>query len=369
MGDQGRQGKVVVTADDIALLPDIIKMLQEDGKSIQELYEYAEENYNEECMNSADECPDYLDLPDILLYKQVYTWFIYEKVIPSTGKTVVDEFVSKFFDNTDYPVAQRLLLGKESIRGVFIVRNSSHFPLVILEHKDSSTEYLAISKTGDSKEARKLFENNHVILAKIHPYLNNRYYVLDGIITELRSVSEVRKSPFMMFNPDMLLEGYEKTEIKKFESILLKNQTTLQSAMNKYPSFWVDGMCKAIGIDTKRVTNKREKIREVISRLVSGHAEDILKNKFGDAQKQILSIVLGDGGISKFGKLSRQFSSELRLFWVEDPPKSDIGILRLHGFLIVGKMADKGRMNKVALIPIELREIVANFLSERSESA
>ena len=179
----------------------------------------------------------------------------------------------------------------------------------------------------------------------------------------------MRKSPFMMFNPDLLLEGYEKGQVKRFESILLKNQTTLQSAMNKYPSFWVDGMCKAIGIDIKRVTNKREKIREVISRLVSGRAEDILKNKFGDTQKQILSIVLGDGGISKFGKLSKQFSSELRLFWNEDPPKSDIGILRLYGFLIVGKMADKGRLNKVALIPIELRGIVAKFINERSGSA
>ncbi len=357
-----------MTEDDLALLPGIMSMLQEDSENIQKLYEYAKENYDEECMNSAGECPDYLDLPDTLFYKQVYTWFIYEKILPGTGKTVVDEFVSKFFDDTDYPQAQRLLLNKETIRGVFIVRNSSHFPLVILEHKDSSTEYLAISRTGDSNESRRLFANDNVIYAKIHPYLNNRYYVLDGIITDLRSASEMRKSPFMMFNPDLLLEGYEKGQVKRFESILLKNQTTLQSAMNKYPSFWVDGMCKAIGIDIKRVTNKREKIREVISRLVSGRAEDILKNKFGDAQKQILSIVLGDGGISKFGKLSKQFSSELRLFWNEDPPKSDIGILRLYGFLIVGKMADKGRLNKVALIPIELRGIVAKFINERSGS-
>ena len=73
------------------------------------------------------------------------------------------------------------------------------------------------------------------------------------------------------------------------------------------------------------------------------------------------------GWVLKYGQLTKQFSSETTFWWNEDPPTSDIGVLRLHGFIVIGKLPEGGKHYKVAVVPVELRSTVKNFLTARAK--
>ena len=170
-----------------------------------------------------------------------------------------------------------------------------------------------------------------------------------------------------IFDPGIIMERYESDQIRKFESISLNLKTTLSSAFNKYPSQWVDGMCSASGISIKQVRTKRDKIDALVSKLENGYADYLLREKFTKEQIAILEMLHRGGWVLKYGQLTKQFSSETTFWWNEDPPTSDIGVLRLHGFIVIGKLPEGGKHYKVAVVPVELRSTVKNFLTARAK--
>ena len=350
-----------ITQEDISNLPMIRAMIQKDIDYSQALFEYAQKYYDEECRRYADKCPDNTDLPDELYYKQVYLWFITEMILPSKGRTVLEEFAEKYVSPKDPEAAKRLLLSKKMIRGSFRTLDATFYPYVLIDHLESGTRYLAVSKIPPSPGAKKMFLTGGVIKGKIHPWWG-KYFIFDGILTREPTSEEIAKQLGFIFDPGVIMERYENDQIRKFESISLNFKTTLSSALNKYPSQWVDGMCSASGISIKQVRNKRDKIRTLVSKLENGYADTLLREKFTREQIAILEMLYRSGWILKYGQLTKQFSSEISLWWNEDPPESDIGVLRLHGFLVVGKLPERGRQYKVSLVPLELRAPVEDFL-------
>jgi hypothetical protein len=327
----------------------------------QRLYSYADEHYPD-FLKYAEECPDYLEgLEPEFYYKQVITWFVTEKVLPSTGKTVLEEFVEKCVVNEDPEIAARMLQRKDVIRGSFRILDDRYLPVVPVEHLETGRRYVAFFK-GEAVDAR--YRAGEALRAKIHPWREG-CYMFDGIIVRMLSDEEWMRrlgmiTPSMM--PD-LMKSYEKQELSRYESIMINDRTSLHAAMNKYPSQWVDGICVALGI-TIIGKRKEEKVKLASSRIESGYFEELLiRKKLSPSSMQALKLLKGNGWLMKYGQLTSRFSHDVGLRWSEKPPSSDLGLLRLHGLLVVGKMPAEGKMYKAAAVPVEARASIERVLS------
>ncbi len=353
----------IITEQDVEKLPKIMKMIEEESEFIQLLYDYAQKNYENECYRYGDECPDETNLPDELYYKQVCAWFISEKKMPSKGVTVLEEFVEKFMSHDHPDMAERFLRMGDPIRGSFRIINRDYYPLMLVEKLVSGERYVTVSRIRESRAERELFTVGGVVRGKIYRWWDT-YYMFNGVLSRVNPDYDSLRYKGLILNPEDLMEVYERSMIQKYESILVSNRTKLSSAMNKFPSFWVDGICSATGIDKRIYRTKAEKIRAIVSKLENGYAMDLLEKKFTKNQLAALKKVYQNGWVIKYGQLTKDFSFDIGLFWNEHPPTSEIGILRQYGFLIVGRIPNKGRLYRVALIPLELRQEIQKFFSK-----
>lgn len=356
-----------VTPTDVMNLPAVMKMIDEDIEWMQPMFDYSRERYDKEFRRYAPECPDQLDFNDDLRFKQAYLWFITEKVLPSIGRTALEEFVEKIVSPKEPEVAARMLLYGKVIRGPFRVVDVNHFPLILVEHLVSGKRYIAVSKIVDEGMLRNTFFPEGVVRGKIHPWWNG-YYMFEGIISrEMTYEERMSRDLGFIMDPESLLEGYNRAHMSRYESIRVNYGTTLRSSMNKYPFPWVDGMCTAAGIDTKVRTRRAEKIDALIYKLSGGYAKTLLEGKLIE-QVVAIEFLHENGWIVRYGQLTRRFSYETGYWWNEQPPISDIGLLRLHGFVVVGKLPAQGRLYTVAVVPVEMRSFAeAAVLSRKVE--
>lgn len=90
------------------------------------------------------------------------------------------------------------------------------------------------------------------------------------------------------------------------------------------------------------------------------------RKKIPDKSVEALRTLVQNGFVMKYGPMSRKFTTEVGFWWNDQPPKSEIGLLRLHGLVVVGKMPMQGRLFRVVLIPVDLRQIIREFLHPSS---
>ena len=356
-------GGISISEDDIDKIPEIKRLIMKENRYIQALYDYAMENYKDDFYLYRDECPDNTNVSGELYFKQVYTWLVTEKVLPSRKRTILEEFVEKYVVQEDPDLAEGLSRMGDVIRGSFKIVNADHYPIMVVDHIQTGKRFKAVSRVQEPPERRKFFINGEIVNGKIYPWWRT-YYMFNGILTKKENDYEFFKRTGLSFNPDIILESYERSQVEKYESISIRPNTTLLSVMNKFPSYWIDAMCTALDIDKRKVSIKADKIRAIVKKLESGYAMKLLMENFSADQLSAIRKIKENGWIIKYGQLSKQFSTEINLFWNEHPPESDIGILRQHGFVIVGKLQKSGRYYRVALIPLELREQIEDFFSK-----
>ena len=164
----------------------------------------------------------------------------------------------------------------------------------------------------------------------------------------------------MILDPDIIMHHYEKKEIERAESIILSHSTKLTAVINKYPFQWVDGMCNALSLGTGG--RKNEKARDIVQKLITDLAEII--SRLPDQSKEVLRFILHNGGFVKYSLL-KEYDDEISWWWNNHPPQSTIGLLRLHGLVVVGKMFQGSKRYKVAVIPHELQEKVKSIFEQR----
>jgi len=329
------------------------------------LYDYAMEKYREEFQKYAGECPYSIEgLGEEFVWKQRFSWFLAEKVLPSTGKTVLEEFVERYVAPDEPALARRMLQMKEVIRGSFRVLDDGYLPYLTIEHLQTGNRYIAVSRVDPSK---RFFKSGDVINGRIHPWADG-FYIFEGILTRREREEDVVRR-LGLVSPELMMEWLEKREIREFESILVNAGTRLRTVMSKYPSVWVDGMCAALGIGVKgRV--KREKIRLVVSKLESGYVQELVRaKKLTKGSIEALRLLFAKRWILRYGVLAKQFSDEIGMWWNEKPPKSDIGLLRLHGLVVVGRMPSPRRLYKVAVVPVEVRAQIERFFTPSEQES
>ncbi len=308
----------------------------------QVLFEYASEKYKDKAKGFVDkymdDYPDHNDnLDDDLQFKNFIDWFMLEQPLPHSGKTIVEEYVEDHPD-LDEAMKQKLLDMKNVIRAEFriISKKGRHLKL-----KDKSTNivYDVMAQIDNPNMSRVAS-----ITGRIHKF--GSHYMLTGIY-RLRI-----PNPYLP-DPDMIMGMFEEGRIKDSENITLSPTTKSTAIYNKYPSNWVDGICKALSISTKdKKSNKAKQIASTLHESIAGIME-----KLPGESKEVLKLILDKGGYVKYGAL-KNYDDGMSFFWSEHPPQSAIGILRLHGLLTVGKLPMNGRMNRIALIPHDMREIL-----------
>ncbi|RLG14324.1 MAG: hypothetical protein DRN71_03265 [Candidatus Nanohalarchaeota archaeon] len=308
----------------------------------QVLFEYTTEKYEDKAKEFVDKYmhnyPYYDDnFDDEIQFKNFIDWFMLEQPLPHSGKTIVEEYVEDHPD-LDKNMKQRLLDMKKVIRSEFLVisKKGRHLKL-----KDKSTNivYDALSRIDNPNHC-----SGATMTGRIHKFGSN--YMLTGVYL-------IRIPHPLVADPDMIMGMFEEGRIKDSENITLSPTTKSTAIYNKYPSNWVDGICKALSISTKdKKSNKAKQIASYLHESIAGILE-----KLPSESKDALKLILDKGGYVKYGAL-KNYDDGMSFFWVEHPPQSAIGILRLHGLLTVGKLPMNGRMNRIALIPHDLREIL-----------
>lgn len=178
-----------------------------------------------------------------------------------------------------------------------------------------------------------------------------------------RRLEDAFMGPFIV-NADALTDYMMDKWREEAEEKPINLNTTLSAAFNK--SLWqqVDAACIASGLSAKG--QRKQKTAALVARLTDMNHLTQLIAGLTPQGRVILRRTLDAGGWIKLGELTREFGSQDGdgLFWNERPPKSHIGQVRARGLLFVGKAGIGGRNYKVAVIPKELREMLASALGD-----
>jgi hypothetical protein len=148
---------------------------------------------------------------------------------------------------------------------------------------------------------------------------------------------------------------------------------TLNAALRMLPTHWLDaiGHAHAIESRTQRHSSRRERIESIsrILRNADGLARCVLA--LPPEARATLRRVLQNGGVIRLNMLERDFGVMTGdgWMWDEHPPVSNIGELRRHGLLFIGKSAltntgkPAKRAFRVAVAPKDLRDALNRILA------
>lgn len=322
----------------------------------QAIFEYSQEKYGdrfEEFYNEFyDEFPDKdSDFGDDELYfKNFYDWLIIEKPLPETNKTIVEEFIE---DNPNMPedLKNSMKKMKNMIRGEFIVISVTDFK-VILKKQDTGEQFnVRLYETID----KSLFDENNRIIGRIHEF--DEFYRFCGAFNVIK---KPKLQDFFFPDTREMMDWFEKKQIKEIQSKILANDKKITTMLKNYPSGWIDAICREFDIEARKKEEKIKLIAEKLNNNLSG-----IINNLSEDSKYALKLILKEKGFIRYSKL-KEFSDELHFFWMEhDIPKSAIGALIGRGLIFIGRMPYlNGKLYKSALIPLEIRENLKEFLFE-----
>jgi hypothetical protein len=310
----------------------------------QAIFDYANQKYGKRSkelfQTYLDEFPEKdLELPEEAWNNNFLAWLFFEKVLPETGMTIAEEFAKNTPDLSP-EMKKNVMQMKKVLRSRFLVISKKD---LILKIKDMKTNEVYLVKL----HAAGPVQPNNVITGRIHPF---------GDHYRFSSVFLISTSPLIL-DPDILMSAYENDGLKKIEIIPLRKGSSLQSIMNKYPSHWIDWMCKHYGLKERL---KTEKIRAIETKIVNDLPQIV--SNLPEKSKQALAYCIKEGGFVKYGQL-KDFDDDMDFFWKEGKTLSTIGMLRQKGLLVVGKMVYGDRKFKVAFIPVEIRDGLRSILA------
>lgn len=303
----------------------------------------------------APECPWPMEgLPPEHEYKQVLMWYVLDRPDPATGKTPLRAYAEREVE--DPALRAELLKAEHPAWGEHLVREVRGERLVLEEAGGGPVRVTRVNEA-----VLEACRAGTRIQGPVHPW--GDHWFMNGIVLiDLDREQAARRLGLVTRGmAGALMEQYEDREAAKHEALVLREASTLQSVLNKFPSPWVDGICEALGLD--RGGRKGDKAALIAENLHTGGARSSVE-RLPEEARRALAFLVERGGVAKMGDLERRFSTEVGLFWVERPPTSAVGALRLHGLVVVGRVAGSGgRLYRVAMIPRELRGPVAEALA------
>ncbi|MCZ7397119.1 MAG: hypothetical protein O8C59_01235 [Candidatus Methanoperedens sp.] len=314
----------------------MVEMINEENVN-QVIFEYADKKYGKRSkelfQRYLDEFPEKdAELPDEKWRNNFLAWLFFEKVLPETGMTIAEEFAKNSKDLSP-EMKENVLRMKNIIRSRFLVISKKDLFLKIKDMERNEVYKVKL-------HAPSPVYPNSVLTGRIHPF--GDHYRFAGVFF-------MSTSPLIL-DPAILMSAYETDGLKKIESIPLRQSSSLQSILNKYPAHWIDWMSKYYGLKERL---KNEKVRGIETKIVNDLPQIILK--LPEKSKEALAFCIKQGGFVKYGQL-KEYDDDMDFFWKEGKTLSTIGLLRQKGLMVVGKMVFGDRQFKVAFIPIEIRD-------------
>ena len=304
------------------------------------LYDYCGKKYSKKEMTDylnklGEKIPYHLEgIDQDNFIRNFMDWFVLERIIPETGKLLTDSYV-KEHPELDEKTKQKILNTKNIIASEFVVIAKEGLNLKLKNRENGN--YYPVTQVSNNPQ----IQANTIILGRIFPW---------GEIYRFAGVMALAYTP-MILDSDIMKHHYEKKEIERAENILLSQSAKLTAILNKYPFQWVDGICEVLSIETGG--RKNEKAKNIADKLIGEIATII--NKLPEKSKEALALILKNGGFVRYSLL-KEYDDELSWWWNNHPPKSTIGLLRLHGLIVVGKMPQGTKLFRTALIPKDVKE-------------
>ncbi len=148
----------------------------------------------------------------------------------------------------------------------------------------------------------------------------------------------------------------------------IRLDATLNVALNKTSWQIVDAICNALGISSKG--KRQDKARKVTDHLTDTKKLRAALETMPLPMKLALQRILDAGGFARWDILAREFGDQEGdlWFWNEKPPRSLLGRLRTRGLLYVGATKVGKTKTRVAMIPTDLREPLAQLLARRANA-
>ena len=305
-----------------------------------ELYDYCGKKYNKKEMTDylnklGEKIPYHLEgITQDNFIRNFMDWFVLERVMPETGKRLTESYVEEH-PELDAETKKKILNTNKIIVSKFVVIAKDGLNLNLKDMENGS--YYNVVQVSNNPQ----IQANTMILGRIFPW---------GQIYRFAGVMALGYTP-MILDPDSMMHAYEKKEIERSENILLSPSTKLTAVLNKYPFQWVDDMCEALSLESEG--RKNEKAKCITDKLM-GNINAII-NKLPEKSKEALALILKNGGFVKYSLLQK-YDNEMTWWWNSHPPKSTIGLLRLHGLIVVGKMPQGAKTFKTVLIPKDIKE-------------
>ncbi len=172
-----------------------------------------------------------------------------------------------------------------------------------------------------------------------------------------------------LIGPGMVSELVRSMELEhreEQESRSLPKQARLSTLLKGLPIQWLDAVGLHLGLPTDGLRKERE--HTIAAQLTQ---PETLLNLLAELERdelELLSDVLDDDGVSPVGLYRSRCwfdQDEDGFFWVDRPPVSVPGLLRLRGFLFVGTWQFGDRQQRAFMIPREMRELLASLLEAR----
>lgn len=319
---------------------------------LQLLADYTRWKYEDEVLRSIDECPYDLDLTDEeLVYKQVLTWFMLERINPATGKSVLEEFIEQFIKRDDSLANKVRGLG-HLMAGTFVILSREGNIIALECESPSSSQRFTVWVVPEHAEN---YIPGRRVKGRIYRW--GDVYRFAGITKIEKSDEEIfRETGIIM--PSVMMKWYEDRFLKQAESILVNNRSSLSSLLNKLPWTWINGICSSLKVSKRG--NKRGKVKRIVAILNSPHLKDIVYALPEDARNTLV-FVMWKGGMIRYSELVKKFDDDTGMWWEENPPSSAVGILRRHGLLVVGRTPRGDRFYKVAVIPKEIMQQLSSL--------
>lgn len=152
-----------------------------EGNCKQKLFEYAVRHYPQEMENASLECPYNLEeLDSEFAFKELAEWFTSERIQPSTGKTVVREFVENYEKDMEPGLKEKLLQLETMFYGEFEVIATD------------DTQVILAAITSGERYKVKLFEEN--IAAYRLEELFEGEYIPGEMFTDLRGLFALNRA-------------------------------------------------------------------------------------------------------------------------------------------------------------------------------
>ncbi|HEY65868.1 MAG TPA: hypothetical protein G4O02_15000 [Caldilineae bacterium] len=171
--------------------------------------------------------------------------------------------------------------------------------------------------------------------------------------------------PFLL-DPDVLLGYVTDRWRKEQEERPIYIHSKLSAALNKSPAQWVNAACQTLGLDTRALRNRKAKTQALVAHLTDPEKLKAVVHGLSPEAREALRMVIEAGGWMRVGPLYRRFGDceGDGWFWEEEPPESVLGELRTRALLFIGKAPVGSRSYHVAVVPKELRPLLAEILAE-----